>query len=433
MGVETMMVKSVNLICVGACAVGFAMAGAGAAQAQSVEAFYKGRDMKMIISAGQGGGYGTYAHALMPFMERYLPGKPKIIIQHLQGAGGIVAANHLYNVAAKDGSVIALIHRGAVSTAPLFDAQGVKFDPTKFGWIGSMNNEVSLCAAWESSKVKTFNDLLKDQLIVGGLGPGSDTDMYPNLINNLFDTKMKLITGYNSGGAINLAFERGEIDGRCGWSWSSIESTRGQWLKENRLSLLVQLGVEKHPDLPNVPLLSELATSDEKRQIIELIISPQLMGRPILTTPNVPADRLAALRAAFDKSMADPEFAALAEKQQLEVGAVTGQRIEQLINKLYSYPKPIIEKAALAITKTDKMQIVQKEQKVKTKLVAVKDGGSELSFRVREDTHTVSLNGERSKITFAGKSGAPANLKPGMACEVTYFGDKSEAKLIACE
>jgi tripartite-type tricarboxylate transporter receptor subunit TctC len=408
----------------------------GLAQAQSAEEFYKGREMKMIISAGQGGGYGTYAHSLIPFMEKYLPGRPKIIIQHMQGAGGIVAANHLYNVAVKDGSVIALIHRGAVSTAPLFDAQGVRFEPTKFGWIGSMNNEVSLCAAWHTSKVKTFKDLLQHQMIVGGLGPGSDTDMYPNLINNLFDTKMKLITGYNSGGAINLAFERGEIDGRCGWSWSSIESTRGHWIKEKKLNLLVQLGVEKHPDLPNVPLLGELATSDEQRQIIELIISPQLMGRPILTTPNVPKDRLAVLRAAFDKSMVDPEFVALAKKQQLEVGAVSGERIEQMIGKLYSSPKAIIEKASLAITRTDKLQIVKKAPEavtIKTKLEAVKDGGRELSFKAKGDTHTVTLSGARSKITFAGQEGARDRLKPGMACAVTYSGDKSEASLIACE
>lgn len=430
------MVKPVKIMSAIVLALGLGSVGGNAVQAQSAEAFYKGRDMKMIISAGQGGGYGTYAHALIPFMEKYIPGKPKIIIQHMQGAGGIVAANHLYNVAAKDGSVIALIHRGAVSTAPLFDAQGVKFDPTKFGWIGSMNNEVSLCVAWHTSKVKSFKDLRQEQLIVGGLGPGSDTDMYPNLINNLFDTKMKLITGYNSGGAINLAFERGEIDGRCGWSWSSIESTRGHWIKENKLSLLVQLGVDKHPDLPQVPLLGELATSEAQRQIIELIISPQLMGRPILTTPNVPAERLALLRAAFDKSMADPAFAAVAEKQQLEVGAVSGQRIEQLINKLYAYPKPVIEQASLAITKTDKMQIIQKaptDVKVKTKLKAVSDGGRELSFQVRDDVHTVTLSGARSKITFAGQEGSREKLKPGLACEVTYTGDKSEASLIACE
>lgn len=417
-------------------AVGLGAMGGSLAQAQSAESFYKGKEMKMIISAGQGGGYGTYAHSLIPFMEKYLPGKPKVIIQHMQGAGGIVAANFLYNVAPKDGSVFALIHRGAVSTAPLFEAKGVKFDPTKFGWIGSMNNEVSLCVSWHVSKVKSFKDLQQSPLIVGGLGPGSDTDMYPNLINNLFDTKMKLITGYNSGGAINLAVERGEVEGRCGWSWTSIESTRGQWIKENKLNLLVQLGLEKHPDLPRVPLITDFTSSDEQREIIELIISPQLMGRPILTTPGVPADRLAALRAAFDQGMKDPEFVALANKQKLEVQAVSGARIEQLINKLYSYPKPLIEKASLAITKTDKLQITQKTPEkttIKTKLEAVGNGGRELKFKAKQDFHTVTLSGSRSKITIAGKEGQRGALKPGMACEVTYAGDKSEASSVACE
>jgi tripartite-type tricarboxylate transporter receptor subunit TctC len=431
-----MMTKAVTIAGAAVLALGLGVLEEGSARAQSADAFYKGREMKMIVSAGQGGGYGTYAHALVPFMEKYLPGKPNIIIQHMQGAGGIVAANHLYNVAPKDGSVFALIHRGAVSTAPLFGAKGVKYEPTKFGWIGSMNNEVSLCVAWHTSKVKKFQDMQTHPLIVGGLGPGSDTDIYPNLINNLFDTKMKLITGYNSGGAINLAMERGEVEGRCGWSWSSIESTRAQWIKEKKVTLLVQLGVQKHPDLPQVPLLGEMANSEEQRDMIELIISPQLMGRPILTTPGVPEDRLAALRAAFDKSMADPEFAALAKKQHLEVDPISGERIEKLINKLYSLPKPLVEKASAAITNTDKLEITKKKpdtMTVKTKIEAVKNGGRELSFKAKGKTQTVTLSGSRSKVTIAGKTGSRDKLKAGMGCEVTYAGDKSEASLIACE
>ncbi len=336
------MVKPVKIMSAIVLALGLGAVGGNAVQAQSAEAFYKGRDMKMIISAGQGGGYGTYAHALIPFMEKYIPGKPKIIIQHMQGAGGIVAANHLYNVAAKDGSVIALIHRGAVSTAPLFDAQGVKFDPTKFGWIGSMNNEVSLCASWHTSKVKSFKDLDQNQLIVGGLGPGSDTDMYPNLINNLFDTKMKLITGYNSGGAINLAFERGEIDGRCGWSWSSIESTRGQWIKENKITLLVQLGVDKHPELPNVPWIYDYAKTADDKAAMNLVFARQEFGRPYAGPPELPPAILALYRKAFDATMKDPTFLADAKKRKLDLDPITGAEIQKLVDNLYTTPPAVV-------------------------------------------------------------------------------------------
>lgn len=333
-------------------ALAFALA-PGGASAQSVANFYQGKVVKFILSAGEGGGYGTYAMAVQPFMERYIPGNPKIIIQHMQGAGGLVAANNLYNVQPKDGSVFALIHRGAVSTTPLYGAKNIRFDPTKFGWIGSMNSEVSFCVSWHTTPVKTFDDLKKYPLTMGGLGPGADTDQFTYMINNLFGTKMKLVTGYGSGGAMDLAMERGETGGRCGWSWSTIVSTKASWLKEKKFNLLVQIGVDKHPDVPDVPLLSDLATTDEQRQIIDVVVAPQLMGRPLLTPPGLPPERLAALQEAFKKSMQDPAFLAVVKKQNLEVSYVSGDRIEAMLKKLYALPKSVLDAAAKAVSKPD--------------------------------------------------------------------------------
>ncbi len=414
---------------------------AASAAAQSydpaaIEKFYKGKTMKLMLSAGEGGGYGTYAQILVPFMEKYLPGKPNIITQHMQGAGGVVLANWMGNVAPKDGTVFALIHRGAVSTAPLFGAQGVKYDPSKFGWIGSMNSEISVCASWSTTPIKSFADMKSQTFIVGGLGPGSDTDIMPNMLNNLFDTKMKLITGYNSGGAIQLAVERGELQGRCGWSVSSIVATKPDWISEKKLNFLVQIGVDKHETLPNVPLLSELSTDQETKDIVEVIVSPQLMGRPFLTPQNIPADRLAALRDAFDKSMADPLFKAEADKMKLEYSHVSGKRIEETINHLYALPKPIIEKASAAIERTDRLQISKKapeSQTVKAALTEIKEGGREVVFKLGDETQSATLSGGRSKVTFAGKDGERGALKAGQTCNITYMGDKSEASLIACE
>ncbi|HEY4134199.1 MAG TPA: tripartite tricarboxylate transporter substrate-binding protein [Alphaproteobacteria bacterium] len=413
-----------------------AATGASAQQDPSIEKFYKGQNLRLILSAGEGGGYGTYAFAIKPYFEKYLPGHPTIIIQHMQGAGGVVAANWLGNVAAKDGSVMALLHRGAVSITPLFGAQGIKYDPSKFGWIGSMNSEISVCASWFTSPIKTFEDLKKQPLIVGGLGPGSDTDIMPNMINNLFGTQMKLVTGYNSGGAIQLAVERGELQGRCGWSVSSIIATKPDWITEKKLNFLVQIGVDKHESLPDVPLLSELASDQETKDILEVIVSPQLMGRPFLTPQDIPPARLAALRKAFDDAMADPGFIADANKAKLEYSHVSGQRIEDVVKHLYSLPRPIIDKASAAIERTDHMQVTKKApdtKTVKAALTDVKDGGKEIVFKAGDATQTATLSGGRSKVTFGGKDGDRAALKAGQTCSITYAGDKTEASLIACE
>lgn len=320
-----------------------------AADVQPVADFYKGKIIKFVMSAGEGGGYGTYVNAITPYMQKYIPGNPKIIVQHMQGAGGLVAANNLYNVLPRDGSVFALIHRAAVSTAALFDRQNIRFDPTRFGWIGSMNEERSLCAVWHTAPVKTFADLQKTPITMSGLGPGGDTDVYTNLLNNVFGTKMKLVTGYNSGGAMDLAIERGEVDGRCGWSWSTLISTKASWVTEKKVIFLVQLALEKQPELPDVPLVMDFAKTDEQRQILEIALAPQLMGRPLLTPPEIPAERLAALRAAFIASMQDPQFIEDAKRQNLEVSMITGERLETMIKHLFAMPKPIIAKTAAAV------------------------------------------------------------------------------------
>ncbi|MDX1484716.1 MAG: hypothetical protein R3229_09560 [Alphaproteobacteria bacterium] len=406
------------------------------AAAESVADFYKGKIIKVILSAGPGGGYATFANTLTKHMGKHIPGNPGFIRQHRQGAGGLVAANWLYHKAPQDGSVIALIHRGAVSTLPIFRPKNVRYDPTKFKWIGSMNASIGFCVAWHTQPVKKFADVFTQPLIVGGIAAGSDTDNFPRVFNNIFGTKFKLITGYSSGQAINLAMERGEVQGRCGWSWSSITSTRGQWLKDKKITLLAQVSLRKHPKLDHVPLVTDFATKKSQRDILELVLSPQAMGRPFLAPPGIPADRLEALQVAFDRSMKDEALLADAKKRKLDIVPMSGKEIEALITKIYAMPKDVVVAAQDALRRTDRLEITVKktpEVTVKTALTQIKRGGRRLFFKVKGKTHKVKVSGSRTKVTIGGKKTKRKNLKVGMNCAITYKGDGSEAKSVSCK
>jgi tripartite-type tricarboxylate transporter receptor subunit TctC len=338
-------------------AVGFC---AAPAAAQDVASFYKGKSVDVYIGYSTGGGYDTYARVLVRHMGKYIPGNPAMVPRNMPGAGSLLLANALANTLPKDGSVFGTIARAA-AFEPLFDNPQAKFDPAKFNWIGSMNNEVSICGFWESAGLKTTEQFLTTPLVVGGTGPGADTDNFPLTLNNVLGTKLKLITGYPGGNDVNLAIERGEVQGRCGWSWSSVKSTRPQWLEQHKIFIPVQFALEKHPELPNVPLVLELAKTDRQREILEVIFSGQPMGRPYLAPPGVPAERVKALRDAFDSMMKDKDFLAEAEKAKLEIELVPGEKVEGIVKRVASMPKDILKEAAEASTKKDNIQIQEKK------------------------------------------------------------------------
>jgi tripartite-type tricarboxylate transporter receptor subunit TctC len=196
------------------------------------------------------------------------------------------------------------------------------------------------------TKIMKFEDLLSNPLAVGGTGSAADTDQFPRIINGVLGTQMKIITGYPGGNDVNLAMERGEVDGRCGWSWSSVVSTRASWIKDKKITVLMQLSLEKHPDMPNIPLITELAKNDEQRALLRLIFARQALGRPFLAPPDVPADRVAALRAAFMATMKDKDFLAEAEKAQLEITPVSGEAVQKLVDEIYRTPPAVVKKAA---------------------------------------------------------------------------------------
>ena len=315
------------------------------ALAQSPAEFYKGKNIDLLIGYSVGGAYDLYARQLARHMSKHIPGNPTVVPKNMDGAGSLRLANLLYNVVPKDGSAFGIIGRGT-GFDPLLGNKSAQFDGPKYTWIGSANNEVSICVAWHTTGITKFEDLLIKELVVGGTSASADTDQFPRVTNGVLGTKMKVITGYPGGNEVGLAMERGEVQGRCGWSWSSVKSTHQQWYDQKKINILVQLALSKHAELPNVPLIIDLAKTDEQRQILKLIFARQVMGRPFLAPPGVPADRAAVLRKAFMDTMKDKDFLVDAEKAQMEITPVPGDQLQTLVKEIYATPPDIVQKAA---------------------------------------------------------------------------------------
>jgi tripartite-type tricarboxylate transporter receptor subunit TctC len=328
-----------------ACLPAMLLALAGPVHAQPVEDFYRGKTVTILVGFTAGGGYDVYARLLGRHLGRYIPGNPSVVVQNMPGAGSLKATQYVYGLAAKDGLTLATVSRGMATDPLLNDA---KFDATRLTWIGSVTSETSICATWQTSPVKTWDDMFKREFTLGGSATGADPDTFALIMRNLFGAKVRLVTGYPGGNDINLAMERGEVDGRCGWSWSSLKSQKN-WLRQ--INPLAQFAVEKNAELPNVPWAIERAANDEARQVLRLLTAGQFLGRPFFSTPDLPADRKAALRAAFDATMKDPQFLAEAEKIDLEVTPVAASAIDAFLADVYQTPKAVVQKAVAAIQK----------------------------------------------------------------------------------
>ena len=310
--------------------------------AQTVADFYAGRTINVYIGFSPGGAYDIYARELARFMGRHLPGHPTLVAQSMAGAGGLRAANFLYSVAPRDGTAIGMFSRGLV-TAPLLT--GAPYDSRKFFWLGSVAPETVLCAVWSTSPIVTWDDMLHKNFVMGGTAPGADSDDYSSVLKNMFGAKLKLVSGYPGGIELNIAMERGEIDGRCGWSWSAIKATSLSWISEKKIRLLVQMGLSKEPELPDVPWIMDRATNDRDRQMLDLLLARQVAAWPFMAPPGLPEDRKAALRQAFDDTMRDPEFLAETRRSGLIVNPVDGAKLDALIAEVYRIPQDVVDAA----------------------------------------------------------------------------------------
>lgn len=334
-------------------AAGLALAAALPANAQttqSVEQFYKGKQIDVIIYTANNSAYDFYARLLTTHMGRFLPGKPTFVHKNMVGAGGLTASRHLYTVAPKDGSVIGTVGRG-LAFDPILGRNDLGIDFLKFNWIGSMNRESTVALAWNDPrvKVKTFEDLQKTELLVPGTGAGADSELIPVALNFLAGTKFKIVKGYKNTGSAALAVESGELEGIAYWSWSALRSSNMHWINDNKINMLFHTGDRVHPEIPKVRLIRDLVKEPTKKAALEFILARELLGRPFLAPPDVPADRVKALRDAFNATLKDKEFLVDAERRRAEINLVTGAEIDQILKTAAAAPKSVIDTVKQAL------------------------------------------------------------------------------------
>ena len=315
------------------------------ASAQSVEEFYRGRQINMLIGGGAGGGYDVYYRALARHLGKHIPGNPSIIPRNQPAASGLAAAAALYTTAEKDGATIGAFPNN-IPMDPLFGNPAARYDALKLNWLGSIGKLQNVCATWHTSPIKTIQQAQQREVIVAAAAAPTNTAIMPKVLNALLGTKFKPIIGYDPGAGLTMAIERQEAEGICGLSWSTMKASRPHWIREKLLNVIVQMGLEKLPDLPNVPAALDLVSDAEKKQVLTLILMRQEPGRPVAAPPGIPGDRLAALRSAFDATIKDQEFVAEAEKLQMEIEPLTAAQIDKLLAAAYATPKPIVQQAA---------------------------------------------------------------------------------------
>ena len=329
------------------------------AAAQNAD-FFKGKTVTIYVGLSPGGGYDTNARVLAKYLGRYLPGNPAVIVQNMPGAGGMVMTGHVANVAPKDGLHIGAPQRG-VPFEPLTggDTSSAKFDPLKLNWVGSMNADTSVAVATKASGVKTWQDLKTKELIIAGTGVGTESVVVPYVLRNVLGFKFKVIAGYPGGSEMNLAMQRGEVHGRGTFSWTSLKPQKANWLDTGELTILYQMGLKKHPDLPDAPLVIDLAENDDQRKLLELEFVAFQLGRPYFLPEGVPADRVTTIRRAFDATMKDKELIAEGTKMELEVNATTGEEMQEILKRVYATPKALVDKLAEASKYQPDLQVIK--------------------------------------------------------------------------
>lgn len=301
------------------------------------------KPITLYVGGGTGGGIDLVARLLGRHMESHVPGKPKIIVAEMPGAGGIRLATYLAVQAPKDGTALGAFAGGPL-LEPLIGPRHPGYDMSQFTWVGAISKDTGVCLSSLKSPVKTLDDLKKTTMTVAGTGAGSDTDTYPVLLNAMIGTKLKVVTGYKGSRETVLAIENGEVDGRCSFVLSGIKVAKPDWLKPGAANLILQLGFKRSPDLPDVPNILELVTKQDDRQMLELMMAPQEVARPFVGPPNMDKQRTATLRTAFDETMRDPAFLEDAAKMNVDVAPTPGAEVETFIKKIYATPKPVVER-----------------------------------------------------------------------------------------
>jgi tripartite-type tricarboxylate transporter receptor subunit TctC len=318
------------------------------ALADPIEDFYKGKTLTIVSSGGVGGPIDLACRTVAKFISRHIPGNPTIVVRNMPGGGHVLMSNYMAQQAPRDGTTIG----GVVNSIPthqVVDGRGVRFDAHQFNWLGSTGFANLMTLAWHTSGFKSINEVFERELLTGVTGVGSGTFVYTNAMNMILGTKFKMVMGYKDSASVDLAIERGEVQARGGFTLTGIKQERPHWVAENKITFLVQVGAQPEPEYPDVPLMHALARTDEERQILELISSPAALGRPFFTPPEVPAERLAALRRAFAATMKDPDYIAEGQRLRLDMNPLSAERVTELVNATVNAPPNVVAKARAAL------------------------------------------------------------------------------------
>jgi tripartite-type tricarboxylate transporter receptor subunit TctC len=320
---------------------------AGGARAQTAEEFFKGKTLRFTVVYEPGGTYDLYSRLVIMHLGRHIPGNPSIVVQYMPGAGGMVGTVNLYEKAPRDGTQLGMLPRD-IAINQMLHPQAARYDAKRFSWIGRVASYTGVMLVMSRTGVKTAGDLRNGQVVAGSWGNTTDSFVTPTLLNALAGTRFKIVTGYRGAADVDLAIERGEADARVA-SWTALKSTRAEWLKDGRIVVPFQTGLKRHADLPDLPLISDLATSDDGRRILQFMNSDASVGWNVIAPPEVPADRVAALRAAFDATVRDADFLAEAQKQGLEIVAGSGDEVQQVVERTLATPSDLVARVAAIV------------------------------------------------------------------------------------
>jgi tripartite-type tricarboxylate transporter receptor subunit TctC len=391
--------------------------------------FYRGKTVTLLVGQLPGGGYDAYTRLLARHIGRHISSNPLVIVRNMPGAGSLVAANHLYNVAPKDGTTLGVFASSTLFSVKLGEDRA-KFETEKFTWIGNMDQTTGTCVVSAGSGIKSFDELFSKSAIFGAEGPASVNSIHPRGFNALFGTRIQIVNGYPGSTQVLLAMIRGEVQGGCGFALSSLKSTRRHDWESGNIKAIIQTGLDKHDELKGVPHIYDFAKSEDDKKVMHVIYGTHALGRPLVAPPQLPADRTKALRDAFNASMKDPELLAEAQKTQLPIEPWTGEQTEKVVAQFASYPKAIYERAEKFLHAGEVVNVKLKEvegsvSSVSNRLLTVDtEGGKSVKLRVSPDQTTVTVAGTKSEMSA---------IKQGMTCRFEYFGEDDLAPKADCK
>jgi tripartite-type tricarboxylate transporter receptor subunit TctC len=393
-----------------------------------VAEFYKGKTVTFLVGVPPGGGYDAYTRLLARHMVRHLAGNPTIVVRNMPGAGSLIAANHLFNIAPKDGTTLGVFASSTLFSVKLGEDRA-KFETERFTWIGNMDQSIGTCVVSAGSNIKSLEELFSKSVIFGAEGPTSINSTHPRGFNALFGTRIQIINGYPGGTQVLLAMNRGEVQGGCGFALSSLKSARRHDWEAGNIRPIIQTGFEKSDELKGVPHIYDFAKSEDDKKVMHLIYGTHALGRPLVAPPNLPAERTRALRDAFTATMKDPEFLAEAQKLQMPIEPSTGEETEKMVNQFASYPRAIYERAQKILEAGEVINVKLKEVEGTVSNVSNRSltvdmgGGKSVNLRVNPDQTSVIIAGAKSETSA---------IKIGMTCRFEYFGDDDLAPKAEC-